>query len=109
MSYNVRFHPRIDAVKARVKAAHPQLQELREEKTEDGELAFTMVWQSLDTPYKMWADERRRQKYETFFGPGVGAEVVKIDAENRLVGVRLTTGGPLKKEPEAVAAAEATA
>ena len=88
--------------------AYPQLQELREEKTEDGELAFTMVWQSLDTPYKMWADERRRQKYETFFGPGVGAEVVKIDAENRLVGIRLTTGGPLKKEPEA-AAAEATA
>jgi len=79
--------------------AYPQLQELREEKTDDGELAFTMVWQSLDTPYKMWADERRRKKYETFFGPGVGAEVVKIDAENRLVGIRLTTGGPLKEAP----------
>ena len=39
--------------------AYPQLQELREEATEDGELAFTIVWQSLDTPYKMWADERR--------------------------------------------------
>jgi len=29
--------------------AYPQLQELREEE-DDGELAFTMVWQSLDTP-----------------------------------------------------------
>jgi len=73
---------------------YPQLQELREEEI-DGELAFTMVWQSLDTPYKMWADERRVKKYETFFGPDVAADVVKIDAEQRLVGIRLTTGGPV--------------
>ena len=79
--------------------AYPQLQELREEE-QDGELAFTMVWQSLDTPYKMWADERRVKKYETFFGPNVGAQVVKIDAEQRLVGIRLITGGP-KPEPVA--------
>jgi len=78
--------------------AYPQLRELREEVTDDGELAFTMVWQSLDTPYKMWADEKRRKRYETFFGPGVGAEVVKLDAEQRLVGIRLTTGGPLSEE-----------
>lgn len=78
---------------------YPQLQELREEVV-DGELAFTMVWQSLDTPYKMWADERRVKKYETFFGPGVGAEVVKIDAEQRIVGIRLSTGGPKAKVEE---------
>jgi len=78
--------------------AYPQLIELREDVTEDGELAFTMVWQSLDTPYKMWADEKRRKRYETFFGPEVGAEVVKIDAEQRMVGIRLTTGGPLSEE-----------
>jgi hypothetical protein len=78
--------------------AYPQLKELRQEVTPDGELAFTMVWQSLDTPYKLWADEKRRKRYETFFGPGVGAEVVKIDAEQRMVGIRLTTGGPLSEE-----------
>lgn len=87
--------------------AYPQLQELREEVI-DGELGFTMVWQSLDTPFKMWADERRVKKYETFFGPGVGAEVVKIDAEQRLVGIRLTTGGP-KPKAEAPEVAEASA
>ena len=79
--------------------AYPQLQELRQEEV-DGELAFTMVWQSIDTPYKMWADERRVKKYETFFGPGVNAEVVKIDAEQRLVGIRLTTGSPKQKKEE---------
>jgi len=83
--------------------AYPQLRELRQETTEDGEeLAFTMVWQSLDTPYKMWADERRVKKYETFFGPGVSAEVVKIDAENRIVGIKLTTTGGPKKTMETV-------
>lgn len=78
--------------------AYPQLKELRQDVTDDGELAFTMVWQSLDTPYKLWADEKRRKRYETFFGPDVGAEVVKIDAEQRMVGIRLTTGGPLSEE-----------
>lgn len=78
---------------------YPQLQELRQEEV-DGELAFTMVWQSIDTPYKMWADERRVKKYEKFFGPGVSAEAVKIDAEQRLVGIRLTTGGPKTKKAE---------
>lgn len=87
--------------------AYPQLRELRQD-AEDGELSFTMVWQSLDTPYKMWADEKRRKKYETFFGPGVGAEVVKIDAEQRLVGIKLTTGGA-KKIVEAEVAEESTA
>jgi len=85
---------------------YPQMREIRQEMTEDGELAFTMVWQSVDTPYKMWADEKRRLKYEGFFGPDVGAEVVKIDAEERLVGIKLTTGGPRKVEavPEVVSA-----
>jgi len=81
---------------------YPQLRELRQEQDDNGELAFTMVWQSMDTPFKMWAEEKRRQKYETFFGPDVGAEVVKVDAEQRLVGIRLTTGG--KKVVEEVTA-----
>jgi len=71
--------------------SYPQLQELRQEVSEDGQLSFTMVWQSLDTPYKMWADENRIKKYSAFFGPGVTADVVKIDAEQRLVGIKLTT------------------
>merc|ERR1719446_1645887 len=82
---------------------YPQLRELRQEKDENGELAFTMVWQSVDTPYKMWADEKRVKKYETFFGPGVNAECVKVDAEQRLVAIKLTTG---PKEEAAVPAEE---
>merc|ERR1711933_648881 len=50
-----------------------------------------MVWQSLDTPYKMWNDPLRVKKYSTFFGQGVIGKCVKIDAEQRLVGIQLTT------------------
>lgn len=82
--------------------AYPQLRELRQEEI-DGELAFTMVWQSLDTPYKMWADERRVKKYESYFGSGVKAECVKIDAEQRLVGIRLTTSTSTPISEEVVA------
>ena len=64
-----------------------------------------MVFQSLDTPYKMWADPARVKKYETFFGPGVSAECVKIDADQRMVAIKLTTGE--KKEAPAAAAAAA--
>lgn len=77
--------------------AYPQLRELRVAANAAGDLVFTMVWQSLDTPYKMWADERRVKKYETFFGPNVTAEIVKIDAEQRLVGIQLTTTAPAVK------------
>jgi len=79
---------------------YPQLKELRQEVTEDGELAFYMVWQSLDTPYKMWADPARVKKYESYFGPKVSAECVKVDAEQRLVAIKLTTGE--KKEEKVV-------
>jgi Protein of unknown function (DUF2854) len=85
--------------------AYPQLQELRYD-GDDKKFALTLVWQSLDTPYKMWADERRIQKYDTFFGPGVYAEVVKIDAEQRLVGIRLTTGSRPAAAVEATPQAE---
>jgi len=88
--------------------AYPQLKELRQDVTEDGELAFSMVWQSLDTPYKMWADQKRVNKYSTFFGPGVYADCVKIDADQRLVAIRLTTG-ERKVAVEEPAAAEVEA
>lgn len=87
--------------------AYPQLMELREEE-EDGELAFSIVWQSLDTPYKMWAEEKRVKKYETYFGPGVRAQCVKIDAEKRLVAIRLTTGDAKPVDPAPTTAQEDT-
>jgi len=79
------------------------LKELRQDE-ENGMLAFTTIWQSLDTLYKMWADEKRRRKYDTFFGP----ELMKIDAEQRLVVIKPTTGGP-KKVTEATATEEVKA
>jgi len=83
--------------------AYPQLKELRQSVSDTGELEFMMVWQSVDTPYKMWADEKRVRKYETFFGPGVKADIVKVNAEQRLVGIKLTTDSSVSTAvPESV-------
>ena len=39
----------------------------------------------------MWSDKNRIKKYLSFFRPGVTADIVKIDAEQRLVGIKLIT------------------
>lgn len=50
-----------------------------------------MTFQSAETPYKVWADPERVARYNRFFGPGVVAEVSKLDAEKRMVALKLTT------------------
>jgi len=69
----------------------PQLQYLTQG-VENGELAFSMVFKSDDTPYRLWVEPERIARYETFFGPGVWATVEKVDAERRLVAIKLVTG-----------------
>ena len=51
----------------------------------------------------MWADPTRVKKYETFFGGGLEAQCVKVDAEQRLVAIQLTTGKKADKAEEAAA------
>jgi len=81
---------------------YPQLRYLQLKPT-DNALQFAMVFQSPDTPFNDWADERRIKKYESFFGPGVTADVVKVDAEKRLVAIVLQTT-PASSSSNAVAA-----
>lgn len=70
---------------------YPKLQSLRQTRTQDGELAFTLTFQSAETPYKLWTEPQRLKKYETFFGPNISAKVEKVDAEKRLLSLTLTT------------------
>jgi len=76
----------------------PQLEYLKKE-VENGELAFSMVFKSEDTPYNTWAEPERILYYDKFFGPGVHAKVEKIDAARRLVAIKLITG-ERKEMPE---------
>ena len=75
---------------------------------EDGELTFSMVFKSEDTPYRTWAEPERVARYEKFFGPGVRAAVEKVDAAKRLVAIKLITGEakPVKEEAPVSADAE---
>jgi len=80
--------------------SYPQLQYIEYGISENNELEFTMVWQSLDIPFTVWNDETRIEKYDTFFGPGVWSQVIKVSGPGRLVGIKLTTGErPLSETP----------
>ena len=68
----------------------PKLLSITQE-DEDGELAFTLAFQSLETPYKVWADPERVKRYAKFFGPGITASVYKMDSEKRIVALKLKT------------------
>jgi len=90
--------------------AYPQLQYLEYGAEEGGELSMTCVFQSLDTPYRMWEEPERIAKYDVFFGPGVWCDVVKVNSEEKLVGVKITTGSrPAAKAASEPAPAEASA
>ena len=52
--------------------------------------AALRFFSSPETPYNDWADPKRVAKYQAFFGPGIDAEVTKVDAEARLVAIELT-------------------
>lgn len=86
--------------------AYPQLQYVALAQEDQGEVSMTCVFQSLDTPFRMWAEEDRISKYDTFFGPGVWCDVVKVSSEEKLVGIKMVTGArpeALSKEAEPTA------
>lgn len=69
----------------------PRFQKIIQEEAPNGQLVFTMVFESLETPYKVWSDPERVARYARFFGPDVTAEVIKVDSAKRLVAIKLTT------------------
>lgn len=81
---------------------YPQLRSLKLS-SDDDKLQFAMIFSSPDTPFYDWVDETRVKKYEIFFGPGVTAQVEKVDAEQRLVAIKLTTQDDAPLLPPAAA------
>mgnify|MGYP001956814566 FL=1 len=70
---------------------YPILLEVKLGETSKGELSYSMIFNAPEAPFSLWADEKRVRKYETFFGPDIDAEVVKVDAEKRVVAIVLAT------------------
>lgn len=77
-----------------------------EERAVNGEYQLKLIFYSVATPWKEW--QGKTDKYERFFGPGVLAEVEKVDAEKRLVALKLTTGTRSKQDEGIEKGVEAT-
>merc|ERR1711871_1074790 len=69
----------------------PKMQTIELSESPEGELIYSMTFQSLETPFKVWNDPERIKRYDTFFGPGISASVQKVDSEKRIVALTLTT------------------
>lgn len=67
----------------------PELVNLAEFVTPEGEYALTMRFFAPNTPYRVWKD--RAPRLARFFGPGVRATLKKYDAAKRLVEMSLIT------------------
>lgn len=74
---------------------YPQLQWLQYNISNNNELEFMMVWKSEDTPFRLWNSTDKINKYDIFFGPDIWSQVIKIDGQERLVGIKLTTGNKI--------------
>eukprot|EP00981_Chlorochromonas_danica_P004283 scaffold865_cov160-Ochromonas_danica.AAC.2 len=73
---------------------YPKLVSLRTQRAVNGQLDFVLTFQSLETPYKVWSDPQRLQRFHRFFGPNVKASVTKVDSAQRLLALTLTTISP---------------
>jgi hypothetical protein len=105
----------LDALGLRLPAKkYPKLLNLIQEEEKDGQLSFTLTFQSVETPFKIWNEPERVRKYCKFFGPNVKASVQKVDGDKRIVSLKLTTTTPeeyeeLLRTPVAATASTATA
>lgn len=70
----------------------PKLLSLTQAPSESGDgLDFTLTFQSTETPYKLWNDPQKVRRYAKFFGPNVKASISKVDSEQRILALKLTT------------------
>lgn len=71
---------------------YPDLTNIIESRSPDGELEFKLLFDSKCLPFTVWSDPAKLATFDRFFGPGVWAEVIKHDPEKRIAMLKLTTG-----------------
>lgn len=81
------------------KGRYPQLKAIYEGKSPDGELEFTMHFESKDVPYTTWSNPMIIKACDRFFGPSIWSEVSKVSSEKKVAALKLTTGARPADKP----------
>ncbi len=68
---------------------YPEIKYIEYNKESDDKISMTCVFQSLEVPYTLWNESNQMNKYNTFFGPNVTCSVLKIDKDEKLVGIKI--------------------
>lgn len=92
------------------KGRYPQLKQIIEGVTPEGELEFTMQFESKDVPYTTWSNPMIIKACDRFFGPGLWCEVSKVSSKKKIAALKLTTGQrPADKQVETIGSVSAVA
>lgn len=79
---------------------YPKLKRVIESMAPNGQLEFTMIFQSKDVPFNIWAEPGKPRACDRFFGPGIWTEIYKYDVEQKLAALKMTTGERPKGEEQ---------
>lgn len=74
------------------KGRYPQLRQIYEDVTPEGELEFIMHFESRDVPFTTWSSPIILKACDRFFGPGIWSEVKKVSSKKKVAELKLTTG-----------------
>mmetsp|Transcript_66279 Transcript_66279/g.190508 ORF Transcript_66279/g.190508 Transcript_66279/m.190508 type:complete len:82 (-) Transcript_66279:70-315(-) len=76
------------------------MKQIIESVSPDGELEFTMLFESKEVPFTQWSDPQKLIACDRFFGPGCWTKIWKYSSDKRMAALRLTTGAKPKQVKE---------
>ena len=69
---------------------YPELKYIYLEDIGINQVSMLLVFKSLDTPYRIWNERLEQGVFNRYFGPNVICELLKIDSNDKLLGIKIT-------------------
>ena len=72
------------------KNEYPILQYITINKEEMKKVSILLVFESINTPFRIWNEPKQIEKFTNFFGPNITCQIKKIDKDKKWVGLKIT-------------------